>query len=85
MVKAVPTLLHYTLAPERLADASSNRFYQLIEKGLCNLAALSPAQYDLLDNIGGFNEVKTPRELRNILLDMEEAYSPGINVACSRF
>jgi len=67
------------------ADVSWSRFSPLIEKSLQDFAVLSPTQYELLDNIGGFNEVKTPRELRNILLDMEEAYCPGINVSCLRF
>ena len=84
MIKIVATAKGHTATPKMLATLSKNRFFPLVEKSFREFAQLSQAQYELLDAIGGFNEVKTPRELRNILLDMEEAYS-NIDVSCLRF
>ena len=84
LIKIVPIERRYTATPEMLATLSKSKFDLLVEKSFQEFSPLTQAQYDLLDTIGGFNEVKTPRELRNILLDMEEAYS-NIDVSCLRF
>jgi len=84
MIKIIEMPRSYTATPEMLATLSKNKFFSLVEKSFREFAPISSAQYALLDDIGGFNEVKTQRELRNILLDMEEAYS-NINVPYLRF